>query len=457
MKKRLLKIAKWALYPLFYLFCLGIFGYLSFPYDQLKNRVIAEFDRLQAKNTRRSRSRGEPMRLEIDELDSYWFTGVEVTGARLIIPPEEKKGSPFAARRTGFGSSSSDKKDDEPPKPSVLRIDHATARVELLPLLIGDVTISFAADAFGGTIEGYAPYGKGGGEVEVEFANVSLADISPLQQMLQGIPLSGLASGTLSLEPKDGKFAKADGALSARIDAVKLGGKRKNDEGKVEDVMELQGVALPSVQVGDLIIEATAQDGLLTLDDFGTKGRDFELFGDGKIKLHETWDRSKADVFLKFKFSDSYRTKSDAASSLLGKPGDKFEPAIEIAPRSPFKRAKTEDGFYRFHISGALGKIDFKPAGAKSPTGKRASPTRKPSPTRATPKRRSPVRSFRPTPRPVPKPTGDDEEEKDKEEEQEMAKPEPEPEAAPEPEPEGDGSEGDGAEGEEAEEAGEER
>ena len=449
MKARLVKVAKYAVYPLFYLFCLTVFGYLTFPFDQLKNRIIAEFDKMQAKSKRRARSGGEPIRLEIDELDSYWFTGVEVTGARLILPPEENKskGLPFGggSRGASFGAGSN-KTDDEPARPSVLQIDHATARVRILPLIIGDVMIDFSAEAFGGTIDGTAPYGKGGGEVEIEFENVNLGDIEPLEDLLQGIPLSGLASGTLSLEPKEGKFAKADGMLSARIDAVKLGGKRKNDEGKIEDVMELQGVALPSVQVGNLVIEATAQDGLLTLDDFGTKGRDFELFGDGKIKLHETWDRSKADIFLKFKFTDTYRSKSDAASSLLGKPGDKFEPAIEIAPRSPFKRAKTEDGYYRFHISGPLGKVNFKPAGASSGAGSSSTASKRKSPsTRAGSGTKSPATRLQPKvkPRPVlPKPAEREEEEREEE---------PRTEEAPE---EARGDKGDGAG---ADEAGEER
>jgi len=445
MKQRLLKIAKWALYPLFYLFCLALFGYLSFPYDQLKNRIIAEFDKMQAKNQRRARSGGEPMRLEIDELDSHWFTGVEVTGARLIIPPEKdkSKGLPFGggSRGASFGAPKKGQ-DDEPPKPSVLSIDHATARIQILPLIIGDVMIHFSAEAFGGTIDGTAPFGKGGGEVEVEFENVSLADIGPLQQMLQGIPLSGIASGSLSLDPQDGKFAKADGALSARIDAVKLGGKRKGEDGKMEDVMELQGVALPSVQVGNLVIEATAKDGLLSLDDFGTKGRDFELFGDGKIRLNETWDRSKADLFLKFKFTDTYRSKSDAASSLLGKPGDKFDPAIEIAPRSPFKRAKTEDGYYRFHISGPLAKIDFKPAGTTSgtsgPRSKRSSPRR----TTKSPALRLPKANPRPVPKPRPAPEPQPEEEKEEAHEEAPARPEP---AAEETGDQGGDDKGDGA------------
>ena len=375
MKKRLGKIAKWVAYPLFYLFCLALCGYLTFPFDALKTRIIAEFDRMQKKGKRRARAGEAPMRLEIDELDSYWFSGVEVTGARLIIPPKKKK------KRGKLALGGGKKKDESPPKASVMKIDKVTARVPILPLLIGSVGVNFSAEAFGGEVEGSVPVGADG-EVEIEFDNLQLVDVAPLQDMLEGIPLLGVASGSLYLAPKDGKFAKADGTLSLTIDTVKLGKKRKNAEtGKMEDVVEMQGVALPSVLLGTIVVEASAKDGLLTIDDFGSKGRDFELAGDGKIKLHESWERANADMYLKFKFSDAYRSKSDAASSLLGKPGDKFKPAIEMAPGSPFKRAKTDDDYYRFHISGPLGKIDFKPAGKKSSRSK-GKKSRKPIPPR---------------------------------------------------------------------------
>ncbi|MEZ4443738.1 MAG: type II secretion system protein GspN [Polyangiaceae bacterium] len=421
MRERLLKIAKIAVYPFFYLFCLALFGYLSFPYDALKNRIIAEFDKSQEKAARRSRSSGGPMRLELDELDSYWVSGVEVTGARLIIPP--KPDLPTSKKKSPLSFGKAKAADDEPDKPSVLTIDRATARVRLLPLLIGDVTIDFAAEAFGGEVSGHAPYGKGGGDVAVEFDGLSLGEIEPLGQLLQGIPMSGLASGALALTPMEGKFSKAEGHLNATIAAVKLGGKRKNEDGEVEDVLEVQGVALPSVQLGNLVIEATAADGTLTLDDFGTKGRDFELYGEGKIKLNETWDRSQADIYIRFKFTDAYRSKSDAASSLLGKPGDSFDPAIEIAPGSPFKRAKTDDGFYRFHISGPLNKLKFDPAGEKTsaaPKGRKTTPStpRLPSVDKSSPT--PPVPRVR-LPRPRPEP---------REEE-----PREEPPAPPEPEP----------------------
>ncbi len=374
MKTRLAKIAKWVAYPLFYLFCLAIFGYLTFPFDSLKTRIIAEFDK-QQQSARKGRGDGAPMRLEIDELDSYWLSGVEVTGARLIIPPkpQTKRPSPMA-----FGSAPA-KKDDDIPKASEMLIDRVTARVQLLPLLIGDVRVSFDAEAFGGELSGTVPVGADSGEVEVAFEGLQLMDVSPLQDLLEGVPLQGVAAGQLTVAPKEGKFAKADGHLHMTLDTVKLGKKRKNDEGAVEDVVELQGVALPSVVIGTVTIDATIKDGILTIDDFSSKGPDFELAGEGKIKLHETWERSKAEMFLKFKFSDSYRTKSDAATSLLGKPGQNFPPAIEAVPTSPFRRAKTDDDFYRFQISGPLGRVDFKPAGKTAGTS-RASKDRSSNP-----------------------------------------------------------------------------
>ena len=370
MKKRLLRVAKWVAYPLFYLFCLGIFGYLTFPFDQLKSRVIAEFDRMQQKSARRSRS-GEPMRLEIGELDGYWLTGLEVTGARLTIPP--KRTPRRASRIAGIGGANKDAEAQEP-KASVLTIDRATARVRILPLLIGDVIIDFAAEAFGGELKGTVPYGTSG-DVEVDFEGLQLIDVSPLQAVLQGVPLQGVAAGSLVLTPKEGKFSKADGKLMVSVDTVKLGKAGVGEDGKAKDVVEIQGVEVPSVVIGLITLEANAKDGVLTFDEFGAHGRDFELTGDGKVKLSESWERAQADLFLKFKFSDDYRSKSDAAASLLGKPGDKFPPAIEVAPRSPFKQAKTDDGYYRFHVSGPLGDIDFQPAGSDAPArGPRSRP-----------------------------------------------------------------------------------
>src|SRR3712207_703926 len=137
MKGRLITFAKWAVYPVFYLFCLTAFGYLTFPYDRLKDRLIAEFDRRQQK-----RSPGPPQRLEIDSLDGYWFTGIEATGVRLILPPSTDASSRSSAAAFSSGDAA---KAEGPPKPSVIAADEAHARVRILPLLIGRVRIDFWA------------------------------------------------------------------------------------------------------------------------------------------------------------------------------------------------------------------------------------------------------------------------------------------------------------------------
>jgi hypothetical protein len=119
--------------------------------------------------------------------------------------------------------------------------------------------------------------------------------------------------------------------------------------------------------------------------------------GEGSIKLNESWDKSRADLYLKFKFTDAYRTKSDAATGLLGKPGDKFAGALEMGVPD-FKRAKTDDEFYRFRIHGALGDLNFDPAGVGA--GKR--------PVRPAPRRGGQGDVARPTPRPKPADGDDD-------------------------------------------------
>lgn len=346
MKDRLKRWARWLVYPTFYVACLAVFGYLSFPYDKLKDRVIAEFDRAQQKSQRRGKASGDPMRLEIAEIDSHWLTGVELVGAKLTLPPKKPSKAATMMAFTGGGD-----KDKAPPKPSVIQIDRATVRVRILPLLIGDVMIDFHLEALGGTIDGSAPVGSEG-DVEVELAGLQLNDLGPLRDMVEGLPILGVVGGSVRLTPKEGKFGKADGKLELRIDEVVIG----------DGVTKVLGFALPGAQVGQIAIDATITDGLLTIDEMTAHGRDFELVGEGKVKLHESWDRAQADFFLKFKFADGYRNKNETTKGLLGDSEGKIKPAIELLATSPFRRAKTEDGFYRFQFSGPLGNLEPKPA-----------------------------------------------------------------------------------------------
>ncbi|WP_437589967.1 type II secretion system protein GspN [Sorangium sp. So ce1000] len=350
MKARLIKIAKWAAYPLFYLFCLGLFGYLTFPYDRLKDRLIAEFDRTQQK-----RGPSQAQRLEIDELDSYWFTGVEMKGVRLILPPGELGAGSRPGAAAAFASGG-DAAKESAPKPSVIEIDEAHARLKILPLLIGRMRISFWASVFGGVVEGVVPMGRSGGDVHVEVSNVELAKVGPLGDIL-GLPIAGTLNASLDLSAPEGKFNKADGALEVSAKEVSVG------DGKTK----IQGlIALPEAKLGELLLSAEAKDGVLKVTKMTANGQDLELDGDGKVNLREPWNNSTADLYVRFKFTDAYRSKSDLTKSLLGAPGSNMPGLIEMQ-QPKMKRSKRADGFYGWHVHGVLKKPRFDPHAAESP------------------------------------------------------------------------------------------
>lgn len=352
MKERLVKIAKWAAYPLFYLFCLGLFGYLTFPYDRLKDRLIAEFDRAQQK-----RGSGPAQRLEIDELDAYWFTGVEMKGVRLILPPNELGSGSRPSGAAAFTSGDAAK--DSAPKPSVIEIEEARARVKILPLLIGRMRVSFWASVFGGEVEGVVPMGKSGGDVHVEVSDVELAQVEPLGDIL-GLPIAGTLSANLDLSAPEGKFNKANGALEVSAKEVSVG------DGKTK----IQGlIALPEAKLGELVLSAEAKDGVLKITKMTANGQDLELDGDGKVTMREPWNNSTADLYVRFKFNDAYRSKNDVTKSLLGAPGSSMPGLIEMQ-QPKMKRSKRSDGFYGWHVHGALKRPRFDPHAADSPAAR---------------------------------------------------------------------------------------
>jgi len=352
MRSRLVTIAKWAAYPAFYVFCLLVFGYLTFPYDRLKDRLIAEFDLAQQK-----RGGSAPQRLEIDSLDAYWISGVEVKGARLILPPAESG----VTRRSSLGSDALAGKDKaDAPKPTVIEIDEAHARVKILPLLLGRVRVTFWGSLFGGEIEGVAPIGKSAGAVEVEVSGIDLSRVTPLSDLLSGLPVHGTVAAKLELEAPDGKFNKANGSLELTATDVSV------SDGKTK----IQGLlALPEAKLGDLTLSAEAKDGVLKVTKLSANGVDIELAGDGKFNVREPWQLSSADVYLRFKFQDAYRTKNDATKSLLGEPGSSLPALIEMQ-QPKLKRAKRADGFYGWHVHGQLKKLKFDPHAADAPASK---------------------------------------------------------------------------------------
>ncbi|MBK6514806.1 MAG: type II secretion system protein GspN [Polyangiaceae bacterium] len=385
MRQRVFAAGKYVLYPAFYLFCLMSCLYLTFPWDKLRDRIEAEFAQSQAKKGDRA------WRLEIESLSGYWLTGIELQGAKIIMPPDDEgddaaksaakpKGAlskvtsaakskkaaeddPDAAGAAGKqdDAAEDDEKDDKPkaPKDLVVLIEDAHARVRLLPLMIGRVRLDFAATVFGGEIRGLIPFG--GGDLSVEIDEINLAQIAPLKDVVS-VPLKGIATGSLALSAEDGKWSKASGTFSLTVKDMSIG------DGKSK--FRKLGVTMTPAQVGTLEISAKAEQGVFKFEKFGATGQEVELAGEGTLKLREPWDSSVLDLWLRFGFSEAYKNKDDRTKALFVDDGP--FPAL-ISQDKKLKRALRADGLWGFNIKGKLARLQYIPTKADSPKAAKTS------------------------------------------------------------------------------------
>jgi type II secretion system protein N len=320
------KILKAVGYGAFYWAALVLFAYLTFPYERLKDRVIQEFN---------ARQTGpDAMRLELDSVSSYWFSGVEADGIRLISPP--KPPAP-GADSTAI------------PKPSVLSIDSAHARVSILPLLFGSVRLNFGASAFDGSISGQTSESDGTRRLEVELEELGLAKATLLADMV-GLPLAGTLGGKLEFALPEGKLAKADGTISLKIAGLSAG----DGKAKIRDT-----IALPKVEAGDLTLEGESTSGLLKITNFAASGPDLELASDGSVRLRDPMQSSMLTLSARFRFTERYMGKNEMTRGLFGAPGSSVPGLFDLDPKN--RKAKGPDGFYGWRVAGTLSQPQFTP------------------------------------------------------------------------------------------------
>ncbi len=321
-------------YVAFYLTMFAIFASLLFPYDVLRQRVVADFNAQQ-------RATGAQQELSIDDMGWYWFTGVRARGIKLTSAP-----TPPAK------------------EPVEIRIDEARIRVSLLGKLIGHTNVTFSLDALGGHVRG--AYEESGSDkitekpngvkevvhkdrdIDIELDQVDLHEVDALTQLI-GLPLDGKISGSIKISMPEGKASKGSGSVSLEGQDVAIGDGKAKLKGALD---------WPSLAIGTLTFTAEAKDGQMKITKFGAGGKDLELSGDGKVQMRDLGNESSLDVNLKFKINDSYRSKSDMTKALFGAPGSTRGGDVEmVVPQ--MRAAKRPDGFYAFHLRGLLGRPDF--------------------------------------------------------------------------------------------------
>ena len=329
MKERLKRILPKIILPILYLFALFAFLVWTFPFDKLRDRVVVQFNAQQRAST-------TPQELQIDELESY-FGGVRAKGVRLVMPSPEV-GKPA----------------------SIVSVDEARARISFLSLLIGRKDVTFKLFIGGGTVTGeFIEKGKDR-DIELEFTDVDLGQIGPVKAQL-GVPLDGKLNGPVKLELPEGKASKASGSVNLEVKDVAVG------DGKAK----LKGMlALPRMQMGNLVLQGEAKDGSIKISKMTADGRDLTVSGDGKIQMRELATESNLDLNIKVKIADAYRKKDDTTKALFGDPSATKGPPALFEMDPVVSKAKLPDnGGYAFMVRGTLGNPKASGAGSGATPG----------------------------------------------------------------------------------------
>lgn len=321
------KILKYAAVPVAYLFALLLFVRLTFPYDTLRARILAEYNSSQKEK-----------RLEIDEMSGSGFFGIEAEGVRLTEI---------------LATAPSEGPEEEPVVPQVLVVEEASVGVSVLSYLFGTISVDFDAVVGGGEITGTFEQSSEAAIISAEGEGVDISGLTVLSAGI-GLPLGGVLGGKVDLRLPEGLMKNAEGTIDLSITNLTAG----DGKAKVRNT-----IALPKLSAGTLVLKAEATDGRLEVAQLSADGKDFQMSASGRIRLRDPFDKSAVSMDATFKFKEAYTTKSDLTKSIFGSPDSKIPALFDMDPM--VRRSKQPDGSYSWQVSGLLAKPSFRP-GTKS-------------------------------------------------------------------------------------------
>jgi type II secretion system protein N len=352
-------VGPWIGYTGFFFTAFVLFSYWTFPWDRVRDKVIADFDRAQVPAPGAARQI-----LSIGKLEPSWGTGIVLKEVALTTVPAD------------------------PTKPSTaMRADEIRARVSLGSLLSAAKDVTFSVRTMGGTIEGSVTHKaavqkdpkavplKGGARfdrtIHVDVENLALNEFAPFRDAI-GVPIGGTVKGTIELTLGESRADKANGTIDFTVENYWVSdGVVPFKVPALKPIFGSENITLPKIEIGTLPIQVAVKDGIARITKWAATGKDLDVALEGQIVLKDQVALSELQLGLKFKFNESYKKKGDATAGLLF--------LLDGEPK--LKASKRPDGFYALRVQGPLGGSPQilpggGPGGAMQPMG--ASPFLKP-------------------------------------------------------------------------------
>jgi type II secretion system protein N len=323
MKDRLLAWRPWIIrlvgYPLFFMFFFVTFLYATFPYDRLKDVIIAQIEAPRVSPS--GRSTPSNMEVTIASLGPTFFPGLKARDVRVTYLP------------TAQGQ-----------RPTFMRLDEVAVHVSLLALMTKNANIDFDIEGAGGEIEGDASYyfgtepAPGVRSLEVELKNVNAGELGPLVQAV-GLPMGGTLTGKIALNMPEGQVAQAEGSVQINAARLTLGDGRAQYQ-----IPHFGGVTIEQIRAGDLAVNVNVRRGVATFERTGCTSPEFALQIDGRVDLRPNLGDSAMNLGIRFRLTDTYRNKSEQAGRILT--------VLDMVP--DLQRARRPDGMIGLRCTGTF-------------------------------------------------------------------------------------------------------
>ena len=257
MRAQIQRYGKYGGYGLFTLLLILYFSFLTFPYDELKDRYIAQ------------QLQGLPYEVSIDSLRATPFLWIRATGVDLIQSKQNERAS-------------------------FLKLQEVRLRPSLIRLLTGKLAFRIKASLYGGKIKGRAGKGKETVDVSLDWKNIALEQL-PVQTQMPEAELAGKLNGEMDLHLRfqGNRLVPGDGTMKATLS----GGSAKN--------LQFRGFPLPAL--GDINGqgELTLGQNRATLESLSLNADLLSFSLEGKADLSRLLSSSPLNLKGKIKLSGS--------------------------------------------------------------------------------------------------------------------------------------------------------
>lgn len=323
MKDRLLALRPVLLravgYPVFFVLFFVTFLYVTFPYDRLKEVIIAQIEAPRVSPSGRTTPSG--MEVTIGSLGPTFFPGLKAKDVRVTYLPTTQGG-----------------------RPTFMRFEEAVVHVSLFSLLFRRANVSFDLEGMGGEVSGEVSYSfatdpaPGLRSLEVEIENVNAGEAGPLVQAV-GLPLGGTLNGKIELTVPEGQVNQAEGKVELTCARLTVGDGRAQYQ-----IPHFGGVTIAEIRAGDLSFNVNVRRGVATLERVGAQSNEFALQMDGRVDLRPNLADSAMNIGVRFRLTDVYRNKNEQAGRILT--------VMDMVP--DLQRARRPDGMLGFRCTGTF-------------------------------------------------------------------------------------------------------